>query len=260
VRVTVDGAEQPLRLAGRELALPLAPGARELEIAWREPRGIATRYTAPAVDLRAPSVNASATLELGRDRWVLWTGGPRLGPSVLFWPILLLLAALAVGLERLRSTPLRAGHWLLLGVGLTQLPFAAGALVAGWLLALGWRGEHGAAVRGRWFDALQLALALWTLAALAVLFVALQQGLLGLPAMQIAGNGSSAASLRWYQDRAPAGLPQPWVISLPLLAYRALMLAWALWLAAALVRWLRWGWAQFSRGELWRGRRRARPA
>jgi hypothetical protein len=34
------------------------------------------------------------------------------------------------------------------------------------------------------------------------------------------------------------------------------MLAWALWLAAALVRWLRWGWTQFSRGELWRGRRR----
>jgi hypothetical protein len=28
------------------------------------------------------------------------------------------------------------------------------------------------------------------------------------------------------------------------------MLAWALWLAAALIRWLRWGWEQFNRGRL----------
>jgi hypothetical protein len=76
--------------------------------------------------------------------------------------------------------------------------------------------------------------------------------------MQVAGNGSSAYELRWYQDRAEATLPRPWVLSVPLLAYRAVMLAWALWLATALLRWLRWGWAQFTRGELWRGRRQVR--
>jgi len=32
-----------------------------------------------------------------------------------------------------------------------------------------------------------------------------------------------------------------WVISVPLLVYRLAMLAWALWLALALLRWLRWG-------------------
>jgi hypothetical protein len=30
------------------------------------------------------------------------------------------------------------------------------------------------------------------------------------------------------------------------------MLAWALWLAQALLRWLRWGWQCFTAGELWR--------
>jgi hypothetical protein len=30
------------------------------------------------------------------------------------------------------------------------------------------------------------------------------------------------------------------------------MLAWALWLAQALLRWLRWGWLCFTSGELWR--------
>ena len=255
-RVTIDGAEQPIRQEGREVTLPLAPGTRTLNLAWREPRGIATRFKSPEVDLRAPSVNADVVLSLPADRWVLWTSGPRLGPSVLFWPLLALLAAVAVGLGRIGYTPLRAGHWLLLGLGLTQVPLAAGAVVAGWLLALGWRGEHGTTVTGRWFDLAQFALALWTLAALGVLFYSIQQGLLGLPEMQVAGHGSSASELRWYQDRSEATLPRPSVLSIPLLAYRAVMLAWALWLALALLRWLRWGWAQFSQGELWRGRRR----
>jgi hypothetical protein len=30
------------------------------------------------------------------------------------------------------------------------------------------------------------------------------------------------------------------------------MLLWALWLAAALIRWLRWGWQQFSAGACFR--------
>ena len=39
---------------------------------------------------------------------------------------------------------------------------------------------------------------------------------------------------------------------MPLLVYRAAMLAWALWLALALLRWLRWGWGCFTAGGGWR--------
>jgi hypothetical protein len=101
-------------------------------------------------------------------------------------------------------------------------------------------------------NALQVVLALWTLAALAALFGAVSQGLLGMPDMQIVGNGSSAYDLRWYQDRFDGRLPTAWVLSVPLWIYRALMLAWALWLAISLLAWLRWGWAQFTAGGVWR--------
>ena len=37
-----------------------------------------------------------------------------------------------------------------------------------------------------------------------------------------------------------------------LMVYRLLMLAWALWLAYALLRWARWGWECFSDHGLWR--------
>jgi hypothetical protein len=37
----------------------------------------------------------------------------------------------------------------------------------------------------------------------------------------------------------------------PLLVYRLLMLAWALWLAVSLLNWLKWGWGCFSNNGLW---------
>jgi hypothetical protein len=37
-----------------------------------------------------------------------------------------------------------------------------------------------------------------------------------------------------------------------LLAYRLFMLAWALWLALAVIRWARWIWDCFTHGSLWR--------
>jgi hypothetical protein len=38
--------------------------------------------------------------------------------------------------------------------------------------------------------------------------------------------------------------------------YKAAMLAWALWLSFALVRWVRWAWDAFSAQRLWYGRDR----
>jgi hypothetical protein len=89
-------------------------------------------------------------------------------------------------------------------------------------------------------------------AAAAVLFGAIKQGLLEQPDMRIVGNGSYDGHLSWFADRAPGVLPQPWVVSVPLLAYRLVMLAWALWLALAVIRWARWIWGCFTHGELWR--------
>jgi len=264
-RVAIDGVPQPLRPDGRELRVPLRPGAQRIELAWREPRGAGRLlFRSSEVDLGLPGVDAEIRIRPSVGRWILLVGGPSLGPAVLFWPLCAVLAAVALALGRLslvtRLTPLGFSAWLLLAVGLSQVPVAAAALVVAWPLALGWRARHGVEVPGRWFDLVQLALVGLTLVALGVLFFAIQQGLLGEPRMQIAGNGSSGGLLRWYQDRSGAALPRPWVLSVPLWVYRLAMLAWALWLAIALVAWLRWAWTCFSAGEIWRPLRRARVA
>src|SRR5207245_622433 len=162
----------------------------------------------PELALGVPSVNLETRIAMPADRWTLFAGGARLGPAVLFWPLLVVVALAAVALGRLRLTPLGARHWFLLGVGLTQVPLYVGVIVAGWLLALGWRRERGATLGDGGFDLLQVLLALWTLLALHGLFAAIQHGLLGLPDMQLAGNGSAAALPRLPADRCCAGVFQ----------------------------------------------------
>lgn len=251
--VSIDGKTQPLRLSDRKLTVPLLPGSQRVLIKWREPRGIGLRYVSPDVELGAPSVNAEIHLSLGNGRWILLCGGPRLGPAVLFWSLLAVVLLTALGLGRVRFTPLRTLHWVLLGIGLTQVPVQASAIFVGWLLILGWRAKRPDLPRV-WFNLRQLLLVAWSVAALIVLVSAIHGGLLGRPEMQIAGNGSYDHHLKWFSDRVADGngaLAHAWVVSVPIEVYRLAMLLWALWIASAMLRWLRWGYEALTEGGLW---------
>ncbi len=252
--LAVDGRTQPLRQEGARVLVPLVPGAQTLALTWREPAGIAPLFRVSPVDLGAPSVNATTRLEVPRGRWLLFAGGLDVGPVVLFWSLLAILGVVAVVLGRVRTTPLGWYDWLLLAIGLSQIPIVLGAVVVGWLLALGHRRTRANADTMRpWvFDLRQMGLVLLTAIALAILAAAIHEGLLGAPEMQVKGNGSTASSLVWFSDRSAATLTTPWVVSVPLLVYRAAMLAWALWIALALLGWLRWGWSAFGTGGLWK--------
>ena len=254
--LSINGATQPIRQQGSSVTIPVVPGAQTIAVTWRETPGLSTLFRVPPIDLGAPSVNATTTIAVPGAEWLLLAGGPRVGPAVLFWSLLLVLLVVSLVLGMNRWTPLRWWHWLLLSIGLSQVSVEVGAIFVGWLLALGWRGRgtgERARVLGRkTFNAMQIGLVLWTLVALGVLAVSLYQGLLGAPEMQIRGNGSSADTLRWFTDRSAGVLPSPWILSVPILGYRAAMLGWALWIALALLRWLRWGWEAFTTGEGWR--------
>ncbi len=251
--LAIDGGAQPIRQEGRQVTFPVSPGGEQVVIAWREKRGVSGFFRSSDVDLGLPSVNPQVIVKLPEGRWVLFAWGPRLGPAVLFWSLLAVIALVSVGLGRIPWSPLAPTQWGLLGVGLSQVPLPAAALVAGWLLALGLRRERGGKIEsGGVFNLLQLVLALWSFAALLTLLWSIQQGLLGSPEMQVIGNGSSPGELRWFLDRTGEKLPSAWALSAPLLAYRLAMLAWALWLALSLLKWLRWGWESFTAGGGWR--------
>ncbi|HRQ63758.1 MAG TPA: hypothetical protein PKZ76_02640 [Xanthomonadaceae bacterium] len=254
--LSMDGAAQALRPENGVLTLPLRPGSQRVALTLREATPIGFVSRSAEFDLGRPAVNLRIEQNLPADRWVLWTSGPRLGPAVLYWGELLLMIALAVALGRSGRTPLKTWHWLLLGLGFSTLSWVAPVLVVAWLLAMDWRARG--VERAPWyaFNALQVGLVLFTVVAVLTLVAAIPFGLLGTPDMHLTGNSSTPTALRWFADRSEGVLPVTTVVSLPLWVYKTAMLLWALWLANALIGWLRWSWASWTAGDWWR----AKPA
>ena len=249
--VTINGIKQPVRQIENLLTVVLPPAESNITITLRTLEGISTFFTVPALRLGIPSSNAKVQVSVPTNRWVLWTHGPRLGPSVLFWSLFIVLVFVSFALGRVRWAPLSTWQWFLLWLGLSQVSLVVGLFVVLWLIALGYRQKHPEVRSHGLFNLRQVVLVGWSLWAMGALFYAIAKGLLGQPAMQVRGNHSDAYDLNWFLDRATETLPTPFVFSVPLWLYRAAMLAWALWLALALLRWLRFGWKAFTTDGVW---------
>lgn len=254
--VARDGERLDLRPAEGRLGLPVQPGSQRFEVNFRTNDAAGLRTALPQVALGLPAANIDLSLQLPADRWVWFTHGPRSGPAVLYWGELIVLLAVAFALARSRHAPLGLRQWLLLGIGFSTFSWPALLLVVAWLFALGWRARLAPERLGGWFNLVQVGLALLTLSAYAVLLQAIPHGLLGLPDMHVVGNGSSAHDLRWFADRSEGSLPTAGAVSVPLWVYRVLMLAWALWLANAVIGWSRQAFAAWTQGGYWRSRER----
>jgi hypothetical protein len=262
-QLTVDGTEQPFRQDGRKIEITLKPGTQRIAVEWQQPGGITAMHKVPEVGLGGSAANATVTVELPSDRWLLWTGGPNWGPAVLFWGFLVTIIIASFILGRIPLSPLKFWQWALLSLGLTQIPVPVSLIIVGWFFILSWRKNKPPA---HFFlhNTLQIGIGLWTIAALICLVVAVYTGLAVQPDMQVAGGGSSNTEFNWYVDRVDGSMPAPWIMSLPLLVWKIIMLVWSLWLAWSLVRWAPWGWRAFSHEILWRSiprpPRPARPA
>jgi len=252
--VKLRGETLALQPRDGALTLPLTPGEQRVEIRWREPEGMGAWWHHAGLALGLGGVNDGLLLNVPQDRIVLAVGGPLIGPAVLIWGALVV--ALALAWFAPRGVPGLMGRpaWVLLVLGVAPVSLSALAVLAGWFGALEarrrWAGPDRGLPRGARI-AMQLLLVLWTLFAIGALLDVLRTGLLGYPDLLVAGPGSNSHLLSWTADRFTEHTAGAWVLSAPLWLYRALMLAWALWLAATLLRWVGWAWHCFSEGGAW---------
>jgi hypothetical protein len=251
-KVTMDGKTQPIKEQERRVTLSLQPGSQVVGIEWNQQATLSVVTRAPLVDLGIKAVNAAVSFVMPRERWILFAAGPQFGPAVLFWSYLIIVVIAAMALGKIPWSPLSTLQWVLLGLGLTQVSPLQALVVVSWLLALEMRQRQVMPEAAGNFNFIQLLLVAWTLAAFVCLYAGVERGLLRLPDMQIAGNSSTSMQLNWLQDRIDGLMPEPWVVSVPLLAYRIIMLAWSLWLALSLLKWLRRGWVCFATGGVWK--------
>ncbi len=249
--IRIMGKLAPIRQEGRQVMLPILPGQQNIALKWLESTPMTPRYSSSRVDLGADSVNASVDIYLPANRWPFFVWGEQLvGPAILFWSVVIVIFLGGLVLSKTGWANLKFYHWFLLGIGMSMSNLIACLIVMGWLVALDQKNKviH---LEGLRFNLVQTGLVFLTLAALGSLVFAISNGLLGHPDMNIMGNGSNSLLLRWYQDVSGPILPEAWVFSIPMLAYRIAMLSWALWLSFWLVGILKWGWQQFMVPTIW---------
>ena len=257
--LTVDGVDQSLGNAEGQVNARLTPGRHQLLLSWKQPGGMQVLFRAPRVKIGDAVANARVQIHLPENRWLLLAGGPGWGPAILFWGYLLLILLLAPVLGRIPKSPLKTWEWAVLALGLTQVPSFIAAVIVGWFFLFAyaptWRPKSPLG-----HNMAQMGLVFATGLFLASLFGAVYDGLLSTPDMEVRGTDSSNRLLSWYTDRTEGPLQTPWVLTANLWVWRLVMLAWALWLAYNLLRWLRWGWQMFTTNGLWLARAPNKPA
>ena len=256
--VRVGDEDRPIQAQGREVPLPLQPGANLLSITWQQPEEAGLWQRTPAVSIGSAAVNVTLEVEPSADRWTPVLRGPRWGPVPLIWANILVMLALAYGLGQITYVPLATWQWALLGLGLSQVHPLETAIIAGTLLAFGYRAARPPSAWWR-FNALQMALLGGAGAAALCLYHAVYSGLVSPPDMLIEGNGSTRYALSWFTDHSAGDLPVASMLALPTWTWRVGMLLWALWLALTLVRLAPWGWRAMSVEGLWRMPHRGGP-
>lgn len=251
IGVDVDGESQPFSDTSRYVTVPVNPGQHSILVKWRLPVEFNSQLNIPGVELGVPSANVTTNVTVPKSRWVIWVNGPAVGPAITFWSIVGLVLLAAILLGRIERLPLSSTEWMLLGVGLSTVAVEVSLLIVAWFFVMQKRSTLSPMMGKRLFNLMQLGLAFLSVAVFASFISSIPMGLLGHPDMGIQGNGSSRFLLRWYQDLVGDTLPEVSIISLPIWGYRVVMLLWSLWLAYALMRWMRWGWNCFSNGGLW---------
>jgi hypothetical protein len=111
IAVAVNGKSQPIRQKAKQVTVPLKPGGQTVGLDWHQDASYTMITRGPAVDIGANAVNADVTFQMPHNRWILWSGGPRWGPAVLFWTYLAVVILAAAGLGRITWTPLKTHHW-----------------------------------------------------------------------------------------------------------------------------------------------------
>ena len=245
---------------GREVKIPLQPGSQSVVIEFQSLADMGVVSYSPEVILPDGATNVRVQYVLPKDRWPLYLHGPAIGPAMLYWGVLCVIVLGALALPRLASAlnfnmPIAMTGWLLLGVGLSTVNGYGVLVIAVMFFMLAARKQliKPEAMAPLNFNMMQCAIVAWVGLAVLCMVAAIPMGLLSNPEMKVVGNGSSSHFYNYYQDivGVPEGFPSVTVVSVPILAYRGVMLLWSLWLSTQLIRWTGWGWGCFSEKKSW---------
>ena len=259
--MTIDGRDQPLS-TGPLVNFPITHGEHLYGVRWRMEEAIWLLYETPDLAMSESARNVSHSVQLAKNRWILFLGGPALGSAVLFWGVVIVTVLVGLTLTYLPRFPLTKLDAILVAVGATLANIWALLFVALWTLSIWWRARTKLDDLPLYaFRLIQIALGLLTLIGLLALLFTVLSALQTPPDMYITTSSIlsdrttfsplDAHLLRWFADESSVELPTAWVFSLPFWVYQLTMLAWSLWLVFALIKWVRATFTALSEPMFW---------
>jgi hypothetical protein len=248
----IDNKIVNLQSAVNQLTLPVYPGLHNVKIIMRSNTEQGSLFSSPTFNLHAAVSNITTTINVSRQRWVLWASGPTLGPAVLYWGELLTFVLLALMLSRLTFSPLSPVSWIILGLGLSLNNWTVLMMIVLWFGAISASQYRSNKLSVSQYNTIQAGLYIWSVITVISLIAVVPMSLLGSPSMGIDGNNSTDYYLKWFADQSQGMLPEISVFSVPIWIYKALMLVWVIWLSFALINWIKWVWKKLGEQGYWK--------
>ncbi|MBN2529613.1 MAG: hypothetical protein JXR76_24705 [Deltaproteobacteria bacterium] len=257
----IDGLKVAFRQEKQTLDIPLSPKKQNVKITWEQQDGFTGLFSAPQLTLDSAATNASVSVNIPDNRWIVWTIGPFFGPKVLFWAHLLFIVVLAFVLGRLPFCPLKGWQWALLFIGLVQAPFVVVTITVAWFVAMAWRAKNPFKHHNRIaINLAQVGLVCMTVLCLYSVVFSVTQALLYPPDMFMHNRPIDSTTLNWYQDIIQNKTPAVTIINTPLAVWKTVMLLWTLWLAYNLIPWSKWAFRAMGQGGWWAKKQSDKPA
>ena len=250
--VKTDGRIINLQPESNQLAIPISPGTHNIKISMRSNIESSLVFLPPEINLNAPSSNITTQVNVSNQRWILWAKGPLLGPAILYWGELLAFILIALLVARVKFSPLNTVQWLILGLGLSLNNWGILVLIALWFAAITASRYRPKNTEYVMFNLSQLFLYAFSAVAIISLIAVVPISLLSNPSMGIEGYLSYGNTLTWFADRADGKLPSVTILSISVWFYKAIMLAWVLWLSTSILSWIKWAWKTIGVGGYWR--------
>jgi len=251
-KIEIDNKVINLQTEKGALALPILSGKHSVNVLMRANISDELLLASPEVNLNAPVSNITSVINLTQQRWVLWTNGPVIGPAVLYWGELLAFIIFAILVAKVPFSPLSTLSWIALGFGLSLNNWSILMLVALWFASLTASTYRPKTLSHSAFNFSQLILYGLSVLTLLSLLAVIPASLLSTPDMGITGNYSYGNHLQWFSDKSDGLLPIISVLSIPILFYKGLMLAWVIWLSFSSLQWIKWAWGKLGHQGYWR--------
>ncbi|MCB9480787.1 MAG: hypothetical protein H6680_03035 [Desulfobacteraceae bacterium] len=238
-KISINNIKNQISETNGELSIPLSPGKNEINIVFNEKNKkqgfiLPKKISFPLVNFNAESSNISQEIKYQPKSWIIAAFGPRSGPAVLFWGYFAAIIIAAGFLAKFTKSFLKPHQFILLAAGLSLAQPVEILIVFGFFFAIEYR-KNLVPEQTSYFNLIQTGIILLLIMSASIIYDSVSSGLLGIPDMQITGNGSYSGTLKWFTDKCDNILPKPFIIMAPINMWKLIIFLWSIWISAFLI-------------------------